>query len=71
MALLDTSRTSSQSVVFAGSFSHVVNGAVAKIIAWNDARRTRAYLETLTAAELDDIGLTRADIDTIVKSIRA
>lgn len=33
--------------------------------AWNDARVTRNALSRLTDRELDDIGLTRADIDTI------
>lgn len=34
---------------------------------WNDAHKTRAMLSKLTAAELDDIGLTRADIDRVAR----
>lgn len=37
----------------------------AQLSAWNDARVTRRVLSHLTARELDDIGLTRADIDAV------
>lgn len=33
--------------------------------AWNDARMTRKTLSSLSARELDDIGLVRGDIDAI------
>ena len=33
--------------------------------AWNDARVTRKALQRLSDRELDDIGLSRSDIDTI------
>jgi uncharacterized protein YjiS (DUF1127 family) len=33
---------------------------------WNDARITRRSLSRLSARELDDIGLCRGDIETIV-----
>lgn len=39
-------------------------GAVAH---WNDARRTRDALSALSMRELDDIGLTRGDIDAIAR----
>ena len=32
---------------------------------WNDARRTRIMLGSLTAEQLDDIGLVPGDIDRI------
>jgi len=38
---------------------------VSRLIAWNDARRTRIILSRLSAHELNDIGLTRGDIDLI------
>ena len=44
-------------------------GFVAKLWAslstWNDARVTRNALNRLTDRELDDIGLTRGDIDRV------
>jgi uncharacterized protein YjiS (DUF1127 family) len=39
----------------------------ARFNAWNDARVTRRMLSGLSARELDDIGLTRADIDTVAR----
>lgn len=38
---------------------------VARLIAWNDARQTRKVLSALSDRELDDIGLTRSDIEDI------
>ncbi|NAZ36748.1 DUF1127 domain-containing protein [Rubellimicrobium sp. CFH 75288] len=32
---------------------------------WRDARATREMLRHLTARELDDIGLTRADVEAM------
>ncbi len=42
-----------------------VAGLVTRFTAWNEARRTRNALARLTDHELDDIGLTRGDIDAI------
>jgi uncharacterized protein YjiS (DUF1127 family) len=39
---------------------------IADIRDWNDARVTRRALSQLSARELDDIGLCRGDIDTII-----
>jgi uncharacterized protein YjiS (DUF1127 family) len=59
MSVYSTNRTVSHrtSGVFGSLFSAVA--------AWNDARVTRNALSRLTDRELDDIGLTRADIDVI------
>lgn len=49
-------------------------GLLAQLLAalqdWNDARVTRASLSRLSARELDDIGLCRGDIETIVARTR-
>lgn len=42
-----------------------LHGAVGRFTAWNEARRTREILSKLSAHELDDIGLSRGDIDRI------
>ena len=42
-----------------------VAGLVTRFTTWNEARRTRNALARLTDHELDDIGLTRGDIDAI------
>lgn len=47
------------------SVFHLFNGldnALGNVIAWNDARVTRKALNRLSDRELDDIGLSRADI---------
>lgn len=36
---------------------------------WNDARATRSALSKLTDRELDDIGLTRGDIDAVARKL--
>ncbi len=38
---------------------------IAAVADWNDARVTRNALAKLTDRELDDIGLSRSDIDLI------
>lgn len=42
-----------------------LGGLVDRVTAWNEARRTRNALSKLSAHELDDIGLTRSDIDQL------
>ena len=67
MAVFDNSRPvvgfSAGRVV---SFVVSMFGAVA---AWNDARVTRKSLSKLSARELDDIGLSYGDIETITSRI--
>ncbi len=41
----------------------VVSDMAAKMQAWNDTRRTVNVLRTLSPAQLEDIGLTRGDIE--------
>ena len=61
MSAIDTNRV-------LGAHNHQP-GLVAKLMAalsvWNDARVTRNALNRLTDRELDDIGLTRGDIDRV------
>lgn len=54
--------------VFGGGFNF--GGLFANFLAWNDRRITRRELSRLSDRELEDIGLCRADIDTIVHQIR-
>lgn len=59
MATLDTIRPIAAPAGFRTSFT-AFTGLIAT---WNDRRQTRKALEKLSAAELNDIGLTRGDID--------
>lgn len=45
----------------AGMFARLIDA----VMLWNDARRTRRALARLSDRELNDIGLTRSDIDSI------
>ena len=40
-----------------------VSDMTATLQAWNETRRTVAVLRSLNAAQLDDIGLTPADVE--------
>lgn len=44
-----------------------LSALLGRLIAWNDRRMTHKSLSQLTARELDDIGLVRADIDAIAR----
>ncbi|MGA9254111.1 MAG: DUF1127 domain-containing protein [Roseobacter sp.] len=68
MAIFDTTRTTYGSANAASRFYTVFSSAVAAIVAWNDARVTRNSLSNLTDRELEDIGLSRADIDSVADS---
>ncbi|MFN0115676.1 MAG: DUF1127 domain-containing protein [Paracoccaceae bacterium] len=59
MSLVSTDRSAS----FGGS--SIFAGAFAAFAAWNDARVTRKALHKLSDRELDDIGLSRGDIEDI------
>lgn len=53
----------------ATSFGGVFARVTAMIAAWNDARITRRELNALTDRELNDIGLTRGDIEHVARSL--
>lgn len=70
MALLDFTRSPSRSVAAADRYHSFVATSIAAFAAWNDARRTRNSLNQLSSYELEDIGLSRGDIDLIVRKHR-
>jgi|AutmiccommuBRH23_1029490.scaffolds.fasta_scaffold231574_1 uncharacterized protein YjiS (DUF1127 family) len=47
-----------------------VSELLSRIQAWRDARRTARILHNLSPRQLEDIGLTRADIDTLADTGR-
>jgi uncharacterized protein YjiS (DUF1127 family) len=51
----------------ANVLSAAINGVFDAVVAWKDRRATRAALNSLSDRELDDIGITRADINSIVR----
>lgn len=64
MATLDTNRSYTDATIV-GTISRFIAGIFTTLVSWNDARITRKSLSGLSNRELEDIGLTRADIDTI------
>ncbi|WP_299841801.1 DUF1127 domain-containing protein [uncultured Roseovarius sp.] len=61
MAVIDTTRSHAAT----GFIGHTVAKIGAAVTAWFEARATRRALSQLSDRELDDIGLSRSDIDRI------
>ncbi|MDW4499515.1 DUF1127 domain-containing protein [Sulfitobacter sp. D35] len=68
MATFDTNTTNYATASAANRAARYVGDIIASVIAWNDARVTRNVLSALSDRELDDIGLTRGDIDSVATS---
>ncbi len=60
MAVFETSRALNEGVRH--NPTNLFTRAFGAVMAWNDRRMTRKALNTLSARELDDIGLSRGDI---------
>lgn len=65
MAVLNDTFRSALGHGFSDAISRAVYRVIASLSAWNQARRTRNALMRLSDRELDDIGLSRADIASI------
>jgi uncharacterized protein YjiS (DUF1127 family) len=65
MAALDSTRSHSSHAGFGAFFAR----AFSVLAAWNERRATRAALSRLSDRELDDIGLSRGDIDMVARQI--
>lgn len=63
MAAFETTRPVSG--LFGGRLRTLVASVADAVSTWNDLRVTRRALSKLTDRELDDIGLTRGDIESI------
>lgn len=63
MAVTDTQHTNTLGTRLTG----VMNAVTGTLAAWNDSRATRKALGSLSDHELDDIGLSRGDIDKITR----
>ena len=67
MAIIDTTRTFAPRDITTGfSLGALLSRMAETLQRWADARATHRSLSALTDRELADIGLIRADIETIV-----
>ena len=67
MAAVETTRPAPFGAITTYRAINGMSRAFRALSAWNDARATRNSLSKLSDRQLDDIGLCRADIDTIVR----
>lgn len=70
MAAYDLTRSQFASAgiaTFAGRIGAGLASVWTALADWNDARQTRKALSALSDHELDDIGMTRGDIDTVAR----
>lgn len=65
MAATYSSRTIANGASFGGRFFGSFATLFGTLAAWNDARATRSALGKLSDRELDDIGLSRNDIENV------
>lgn len=63
MALIDTPRAHAHTRPALGLVARLVEA----VISWNDRRATRKALSQLSDRELDDIGLSRGDIERVAR----
>ena len=66
MALFDVSRPVVANHTIGARISNLIPSITGSIKDWNDARATRNTLSKLSDHELEDIGITRGDIDRIM-----
>ncbi|NEX47858.1 DUF1127 domain-containing protein [Pseudotabrizicola algicola] len=67
MAAYETTRTAPFGAISIFRAVQGVSSVFATLSAWNDARITRKALSKLTDRELDDIGLCRGDIESLMR----
>ncbi len=65
MAVLNDTFQSALGHGFSDAISRAAYRVIASVSSWNEARRTRKALSALSDRQLDDIGLSRADIPLI------
>lgn len=63
MTFIDTKRSNANST---GILGQIYRHTIGFLTSWNDVRMTRNALNRLSDRELEDIGLSRGDIDQVV-----
>lgn len=65
MSLYNTAHTDNEIAALGNRIGALIVDTISMLATWNDARLTRKTLSKLTDRELDDIGLTRGQIDAV------
>ncbi|NRA99575.1 MAG: DUF1127 domain-containing protein [Rhodobacteraceae bacterium] len=65
MAVFEETRYAPDASRASATFSARLNGLFGALAAWNDARVTRNALAELSERQLEDIGLTCGDVETL------
>lgn len=65
MASFDTTRPMVDGHLIGARVTNLFSGFIGAAAAWNDNRVTRNSLSKLSDHELDDLGLSRGDIETM------
>ena len=71
MSTIHDSRELRQAAASIGGISSIVTAIWQSIQEWRERQRTRNALEDLSDKELRDIGITRGEIDHIVRGSRS
>ncbi len=67
MAILDTTRSNCGTAGTYGRIGTALAFLRLALTAWNDNRRTQKALNSLSDRELDDIGISRSEIEALIK----
>ena len=68
MTTFSTNSTTFGTTSVAARISGAVHSAIDAALFWNDARLTRNALKSLSNRELEAIGLSRGDIQTVARA---
>ena len=68
MTTFGTNSTTFGTTSVAARISSAVHSAIDAALFWNDARLTCNALKSLSNRELEDIGLSRGDIQTVARA---
>ena len=68
MTTFNTNSTTFGTTSVAARISGAVQSAIDAAVFWNDARLTHNALTSLSNRELEDIGLSRGDIETVARA---
>ena len=68
MTTYNINSTTFGTTLVAARISGAVHSAIDAAVFWNNARLTRNALTLLSNRELEDIGLSRGDIETVART---